>query len=164
MPLQTGSDGRKIVPLVVGSKPIPVDISNIHPVISTDDKDPIHYHQSASQADCNNACEIAWQAFSKGVNGEKPWKRAGVEQRRKLLNRVADLFLKREEELLIAQVHETSCPIPWAKNNVALTVQYLREIAACLGQIRGEIPPNDRPNTMAFTFKDPVGCVLVIPP
>ncbi|KAJ5998942.1 ALDH-like protein [Penicillium sp. IBT 35674x] len=164
MPLQTLSDGRKTVPLIIGSKPIPADISNIHPVISTNDKTPIYYYQSASQKDCKFACKTAWKAFSEGVDGEQPWKRAGVERRRNLLNRVADLFLEREDDLLAAQIHETSCPMPWAKNNVALTVQYLREIAACLGQIRGSIPPNDKPNTMAFVFKDPIGSVLVIPP
>lgn len=164
MPLQTLSDGRKIVPLIVGSKALPVDIFNIHQVESTIGKNPIHYYQSASEGDCKLACDTAWQAFSEGVNGEEPWKRAGVEKRRNLLNRVADLFLEREEELLAAQMHETSCPRPWAENNIALTIQYLREIAACLSQIRGSIPPNDKPNTMAFVYKQPIGGVLVIPP
>ncbi|PYH40471.1 ALDH-like protein [Aspergillus saccharolyticus JOP 1030-1] len=125
---------------------------------------PFWRSRATRSADCELACHTAWRAFSEGGNGEEPWKRASVEKRRALLHRVADLFLERQEELLSAQIHETSCPMLWAKNNVNLTVQYLREIAACLGQVRGEIPPNDKPNTMAFVFKEPVGGVLVIPP
>lgn len=48
--------------------------------------------------------------------------------------------------------------------NVTLAVNYIREIAACISQIQGTIPPIDKPDTMAFVYKDPVGPVLVIPP
>lgn len=165
MPFQTLPDGRKVVPLIVASKPLPLNTSNIHPVISAiDGREPVHYHQSASEADCKLACDTAWQAFSKGIDGADPWKRAGVEKRRTLLNRAADIFVEREKELLDAQILETSCPMMWAKNNVDTVVRYLREMAACISQIQGVIPPNDKPNTIAFIYKEPIGSVLVIPP
>ena len=48
--------------------------------------------------------------------------------------------------------------------NVELTCNYLRETAACVSSIKGEIPMNDKPDTQSFVFKEPIGPVLVIPP
>jgi acyl-CoA reductase-like NAD-dependent aldehyde dehydrogenase len=110
-----------------------------------------------------NACDAAWKAYSEGFDSNDPWRDVGVERRRSLLNRVADLVLEREEELR-AQMEETSCDITWAKANVLVTSKYIREIAACVSSIRGTIPPSDKPGTMAFIYKHPVGPVLVIPP
>lgn len=164
MPFETLPDGRKAVPLVVASKALPIRSSAIYPVVSAKTGETIHYFQSASQTDCNAACAAAAEAFAQGIGGAEPWKRAGVARRRDLLNRVADLFVEREKELLAAQIEETSCTMYWAKNNVDTTVNYLREMAACISSIRGVIPPNDKPDTMAFVFKEAIGPVLVIPP
>jgi acyl-CoA reductase-like NAD-dependent aldehyde dehydrogenase len=138
MPLQMTTDGRAVVPLVIASKPLPVDASRLWPVTSAKTGETLHYFQSATVADCPSACAAAWQAFSRGAEGERPWKRVGVERRRNLLNRVAELFVERKEELLKAQMDETSCDRPWAENNVDTTVRYLREIAACVSSIRGK--------------------------
>lgn len=164
MPFLSLPGGRKVVPLIVASTPLPIDDNRLYPVVSAKSDDTIHYFQSATQKDCLKACEEAWKAFSQGSESEGPRKDVGVDRRRNLLNRIADMFVEREEELLNAQMEETSCDMQWAKINVDTTVQYVRETAACVSCIRGTIPPNDKPGTMAFVYKRPIGPILVIPP
>lgn len=164
MPYQIATDGRRVVPLTVAAKPLPLREANIHPVISAKSNQVVHYYQSASKADCSAACDAAWHAFAYGTQESNPWKRAGVEQRRRLLERVADLLLDREEELIKAQQLETSSGLLWSRHNVQTTAKYVREIASAVSSIKGTIPPNDKPDTLAFIFKEAVGPVLIIPP
>ena len=81
-----------------------------------------------------------------------------------MLMKVADLFEERKEELIKAQCEETSCDQGWASTNVMLTVNYVREIAACVSSVHGTIPQNDKPQTLSLVFKEPIGPVLTIPP
>ena len=81
-----------------------------------------------------------------------------------MLNKVADIFERRKEEMIKSQMDETSCDRGWAINNVTLSVNYLREIAASVSSVMGQIPMNDKPGTLSFVFKEPVGPILTIPP
>lgn len=132
MPFQVATDGRNLVPLMVATEPLPLQESRVHPVISAKNNEPVHYYQSASTSDCSAACDAAWQAFAHGINENNPWKCAGVEQRRKLLDRVADLLLEREEDLIKAQQLETSSGLLWSRHNVQATAKYVREIASAI--------------------------------
>jgi len=163
MPLVKDSKGRQVVPIVIDDEPIPVDsTSNVHPVTNSKTGETVHYYASTDIATCDRACEAAWTAFQRPDGG---WKRSTHSRRRELLLRVADLFEKRRDELVECQMKETSCEESWAINNVMLTVNYIREIAACISSAcRGVIPPMDKPDTMAFVYKEAVGPVLVIPP
>jgi acyl-CoA reductase-like NAD-dependent aldehyde dehydrogenase len=164
MPFQTLSDGRNVVPIIVAGQQHPVDDSRVYPVVSAKTNQPVHYYQSATTADCFDACDAAWKAFSRGFEENGPWKRAGVEQRRRLLERVSELFLEKEELLVKAQMEETSSTLFWSRMNVQTSAKYIRELAACVSSIRGTIPPNDKPDTLAFIYKEAVGPILVIPP
>lgn len=133
MPLIQDSQGRSVVPCVVNNKALSLDDkSRIIPVKSSLKDEPVHYYQAADVATCNKACEAAWDAFQGG------WKRATVKAKRDLLYKVADLFEERADELGKVQMEETCCPEPWARNNVAGSVAYVREIAACISHIHGE--------------------------
>ncbi|KAJ5642872.1 aldehyde dehydrogenase [Penicillium longicatenatum] len=164
MLFQVAADGRNVVPLVVNGEPLPINESKLYPVVSARTNKTVHYYQSASTSDCSAACDAAWQAFSRGNDKNGPWKRVGVEERRSLLENVASLIIEREETLVKAQMEETSSGALWARMNVQTTAKYVRELAACVSSIRGTIPPNDKPNTMAFVYQDAVGPVLIIPP
>ncbi|KAK5698918.1 hypothetical protein LTR97_006567 [Elasticomyces elasticus] len=166
MPLSKSSDGHSVVPLFINGSAIPVDSSRIQPVTSSISDSTIHYYATCTTSNCDSACEAAWQAFSGTTlsTGRSGWKRASTNTRRDIIIRVADLFSERQEELIKAQMDETSCQRGWAINNVQLTIGYLREIASCVSNIKGVIPPIDKPDTFAFVFKEPVGPVLVIPP
>ncbi|PYH40469.1 aldehyde dehydrogenase [Aspergillus saccharolyticus JOP 1030-1] len=158
------SDGRSVVPLVAAAKQLPFQESQVHPVISAKTNETVHYFQSATTSDCSAACDAAWQAFAHGLEGNTPWKIAGVEQRRTLLERVANLLLEREEEFIRVQQLETSSGLLWSRHNVRTTAKYVQEIASAVSSIKGTIPPNDKPGTMAFVFKEAIGPVLIIPP
>ncbi|EMC92348.1 hypothetical protein BAUCODRAFT_38399 [Baudoinia panamericana UAMH 10762] len=166
MPLEKDSQSRQVVPLFINGKPLPVDESRVQPVKSSITDETIHYYVSTDIKACDEACETAWTAFSGNIldTGRSGWKRASANTRRDIIIKAADLFEARKDELIKAQMDETCCPQPWAMNNIATTVGYLREIASCVSNIKGEIPTIDKPDTFAFVFKEPVGPVLVIPP
>jgi len=166
MPLEKDSQGRNVVPLLINGKPLPIDESRVKPVTSSMTDKTVHYYASTDLKACDEACEAAWTAFSGTTldTGRSGWKRASANTRRDIIIKAADLFEARQDELVKAQIEETSCQQGWAVNNIKTTVGYLREIASCVSNIRGEIPTIDKPDTFAFVFKEPVGPVLVIPP
>ncbi|KAJ5645744.1 aldehyde dehydrogenase [Penicillium longicatenatum] len=132
MPFQVAADDRNVVPLVVNGEPLPINESKLYPVVSARTNKTVHYYQSASTSDCCAACDAAWQAFSRGNDKNGPWKRVGVEERRRLLENVASLIIEREEALVKAQMEETSRGALWARMNVQITAKYSRELAACV--------------------------------
>jgi acyl-CoA reductase-like NAD-dependent aldehyde dehydrogenase len=85
-------------------------------------------------------------------------------QRRDLILRVADYYASHLDDFVERQILETSCTKPWATNNVNGSVSYLREIAAQVSSVTGTIPPIEKPNTLGFVFKEPIGPVLCIAP
>ncbi|KAK3060857.1 hypothetical protein LTS18_007543 [Coniosporium uncinatum] len=163
MPLSKDSKNRDVVAAVIDNEPQPIDSSRVIPVVSSASGEIIHYFSSATTAQCDKASEAAWRAWQ-GTSSHPGWKRATVTQRRNLLLKAADLFEQRKDELIEVQMKETSCAEPWALNGFTMTVNYIREIAACVSHIKGVIPPIDKPDTMAFVYKEPVGPVLIIPP
>ncbi|KAK4539204.1 hypothetical protein LTR36_000887 [Oleoguttula mirabilis] len=166
MPLEKDSQGRDVVPLFINGKPLPIDESRVQPVNSSMTDETVHYYATADLKACEDACETAWTAFAGTIldTGRSGWKRASANTRRDIILKAANLFEERKEELTKAQIAETSCHQGWAVNNILTTVGYMREIASCVSNIRGEIPTIDKPDTFAFVFKEPVGPVLVIPP
>lgn len=167
MPLTTDSQGRRVVPIVINDKPLPItESTSVHPVTNSKTGDVVHYYASTDIATCDAACEAAYAAWQGAgpLKGQTGWKRATVTQRRNLLLKVADLFEERADELVATQMAETSCEEPWARNNISTTADYVREIAASISRIRGTIPPMDKPDTMAWVYKEAIGPVLIIPP
>lgn len=183
MSLTKDSQNRSVVPLTINNKDLPLNSSKIFPVTSAKSGETVHYYQGADLETCDQACDAAWTAF-------KTWKRATVGQRRDLLLKVASLYEERADEFVKVQMLETSCEEMWARNNVALSVAYVKEIAACISSVRGKsiplpwmlkfegarkyrielieiagsIPPTDKPDTMTFVYKEAIGPILVIPP
>lgn len=77
---------------------------------------------------------------------------------------LADILEQRREDLVKLQIQETRCGCGWAVNNVTLSVNYLREDAACVSSIMGHIPMSGKPDTMSFIFREHVEPVLTILP
>ena len=166
MPFSEDDKGRDVVPLFVNGKSLPIDSSKVHPVHNSAQDKTVHYYASTNTQTCNDACEVAWETFSGTVLDTKRsgWKRASAITRRDIVIKAADLFEQRKEELIQAQIIETSCSEQWALNGITTSVGYMREIASCVSGIKGEIPEINKPDTFAFVFKEPVGPVLIIPP
>ena len=157
MPTKSTGDGRYAVPLWLNGEPQLPRNATLFPVRCAMSGFIVHYAVSATIADAEAACEASWSAF-------QSWKLSSPSHRRNILNGVADAFERRKDELVEVQFTETSCDEAWAANNVMISINYLREIAACVSSIMGQIPMNDKPETLSLVFKEPVGVVLTMPP
>jgi len=133
MKLLKDSKGRSVVPIVIDNELVALDPSHAAPVINSVSGEPVHYFQFADVETCNKACDAAWAAF-------KTWKRSKVAERRDIILKAANLILERSSEFVAAQTLETSCTEDWGLFNVKTAVAYMKEIAACIGGIRGELP------------------------
>ena len=132
MPLINDSLGRSVVPLIINNTNLPIeDPGRVCPVKASTGDEPVHYFYSADVTACKDACKAAWNAFDGG------WKRASISTRRDLLHKVAALYEERADELVRIQKLETSCPEPWARSNVALSIAYIKETAACISGVHG---------------------------
>ncbi|PLP56929.1 salicylaldehyde dehydrogenase [Mesorhizobium loti] len=112
---------------------------------------------AASVADANAAVEASAAAFP-------AWSRIGPGERRALLVKAADVMTSKAGEFTKLMTEETGATGPWAKFNVMLAANMLREAAAMTTQISGEIIPSDKPGTFAMAIRQPAGVCLGIAP
>lgn len=145
------------VPLFINGAALPTDRSTTFPVTQSITDNTVHHAVSATSEDAISAASSAKAAF-------QSWKSASHVTRRDLLLRVAAHYEVHASALVEYQMLETSCDESWAKTNVDLATRYLKEIAACISSITGVIPQIEKPGTMGFVFKEPVGPVLCIAP
>ncbi|MQT15136.1 aldehyde dehydrogenase [Segnochrobactrum spirostomi] len=92
------------------------------------------------------------------------WSECGPTERRSRLLAAADLLEQRVDLFVETMLAETGATAGWARFNVSLGADMLREAAASTTQIGGQIIPSDRPGTTAFAVRQPVGVVLAIAP
>ena len=76
----------------------------------------------------------------------------------------ADILEKRVDVFVDAMADETGATADWAKFNVRLGADMLRDAAAVTTHICGEIIPSDEPGMTAMAVRQPVGVVLGIAP
>ena len=146
-----------IVPLWIDGEAVRSSPPKLFPVHSSlQDKDVFLAH-SADVDTAKRAAEAAWTAFLS-------WKKQGPVFRRDLLLRVADNYERRTEQLIKLQMEETSCTETWARMNVALATETVKEIASRITSISGEIPQMASSEHLALVFREPIGPVLTIAP
>jgi len=112
---------------------------------------------AASLEDCAAAAASAAAAFP-------AWSTLGPTARRGKLMQAAALMEARADRFVVAMAEETGATEGWARFNVALAANMLREAAASVTRIVGEIIPSDKPGLMAMAQRQPVGVVLGIAP
>ncbi|ODU93841.1 MAG: salicylaldehyde dehydrogenase [Bordetella sp. SCN 68-11] len=112
---------------------------------------------AATVADARAAADAAAAAFP-------AWAALGPNERRRLLNRAADLLEERTPEFIARMIAETGATRGWAGFNTHLAAGILREAAAMTTQIAGEVIPSDVPGSLAMAVRQPVGVVLGIAP
>ncbi|KAI1672172.1 Aldehyde dehydrogenase [Pyrenophora tritici-repentis] len=134
-----------------------VSTSSTIPVNQASSDNIFHNASSASITDAIQAVESSWTAF-------KSWRQTTHVTRRDLILRVAAYYESHIDEFVARQIEETSCTEAWAKQNTTLSVSYLKEIAAQISSVTGVIPPTEKPNTLGFVFKEPIGPILCIAP
>ncbi|CAK7207574.1 hypothetical protein SEUCBS139899_010384 [Sporothrix eucalyptigena] len=146
-----------LVPLLIGGQYTSSSPSVTFPVYSLEEKRDVYLAESANADAAIKAADAAWTAFG-------TWKKSSAVTRRKILLRYAELLRENEEELVKVQRLETSVIEMWARKNVHLAAGLIEEIAACITQLKGEIPQTETPSSMALAFTVPIGPVLSIAP
>ena len=112
---------------------------------------------AATTADARAAADSAGRAFA-------TWSRTGPTERRRILLRAADLVEGKADEFVRTMALEVGAAELWARFNVGLTVNCLREAASLATQIQGETIPTDKPGALSMTLRQPVGVILSIAP
>jgi len=112
---------------------------------------------AATLSDARAAVDAAAAAFP-------GWSALPPEERRKRINRAADLLEARLAEFIAIGVAETGAVPGWLGFNVALAANVLREAAALTTQVSGEVIPSNVPGSLAMAVRQPAGVVLGIAP
>jgi acyl-CoA reductase-like NAD-dependent aldehyde dehydrogenase len=112
---------------------------------------------AASVADALKAVDAASAAFA-------DWAAIGPTERRKLLNKAAEIMDAKTPDFIAAAVAETGATGPWIGFNVMLAANMIREAAAMVTQVGGEIIPSNKPGTLAMGVLKPRGVCLGIAP
>lgn len=112
---------------------------------------------AASLADVDAAACAAAAAFP-------AWSAQGPAARRAKLMLAASLLEARAQDFVTAMADETGATEGWARFNVGLAANMLREAGAITTQVAGEVIPSDKPGLLAMAIRQPVGVVLGIAP
>ncbi len=112
---------------------------------------------AASTADAKRAVASAAKAF-------EAWSKTGPNHRRALLMKAADVMDSKVASFVEAMISETGATGLWAGFNVKLAAGVIREAAAMVTQLGGEVIPADKPNTLAMGILKPKGVCLAIAP
>lgn len=108
--------------------------------------------------------EDALQAVEAAQRGFEAWSETPPSVRREVLWKAALALEARREAFVEAMTRETGATPGWAHFNVHLAAGMFKEAAALTTQITGEVIPSDRPGTLAFAVRQPVGVVLSLAP
>jgi vanillin dehydrogenase len=111
---------------------------------------------AATVADAQAAATAAAAAFP-------AWSALGPSERRAKLMRAADVLETRVQDFIASMAAETGATAGWAKHNVRLAANMLREAAAMTTHITGEVIPSDE-GVIALAVRQPAGVVLGIAP
>jgi acyl-CoA reductase-like NAD-dependent aldehyde dehydrogenase len=107
--------------------------------------------------DARRAVDAAAAAFP-------AWSEMAPAARRALLNKAADLIEAAGGRFAPVMAGETGSTAMWAGFNCMLASGMIREAAAMVTQISGEIIPSNIPGSLAMAFRQPVGVVAGIAP
>ncbi len=112
---------------------------------------------AATVADALAAVAAAHAAFP-------AWAALGPTERRTLLTQAADALQARHAAFAASMATETGASAMWAGFNVQLAADGLREAAALVTQISGEVIPSDVPGSLALGVRQAAGVVLGMAP
>ncbi|RWR28753.1 aldehyde dehydrogenase [Sinirhodobacter populi] len=114
---------------------------------------------SCNAADVDLAVAAARRAFEAGVWSARPPK-----ERKKVMQRFADLFEQHLDELAVLESLDMGKPISESRNiDVALVLDTLRWYAECPDKLYDEIAPTG-PDQLATITREPVGVVAAVVP
>lgn len=112
---------------------------------------------AARAEDVDKAVQSAAAAF-------KAWSKTGPFERRKILNRAADILDEWTPRFIELGIAETGGSGPWHGFNMMFAAKILREAAAITTQIKGEVIPSDKPGSLAMGYRQPIGVLVGMAP
>ncbi len=112
---------------------------------------------SGKRADIKRAIDSAVAAFPS-------WSHTLPAERQALFLKAADLLEKKREEIVSILADETGCTFGFAMFQTMFTPGLLREAAAQVHQVTGEIIPADLPGAFHMAIRQPVGVIAGIAP
>jgi acyl-CoA reductase-like NAD-dependent aldehyde dehydrogenase len=122
-----------------------------------DTSDIVGRFPACSAADAEFALESAAAAFIS-------WRRTPISTRAKILNRAADYLEGNVEQIAQELTREQGKPVALSKDEILRSAQTLRFYAVEGTSLAGEVVPNDDPDMLVYTEREPVGVVTVITP
>ena len=132
-------------------------LSQTFPVRSPLDGRLLHHCSSASPAEAIRAVESSQLAFP-------AWAKLPPAQKRDIFLATAANFESRAEELTKYMIEETGASDFWARFNIRLSVDMLKDVAGRISSIKGEAPILGEEGTSAIVFREPYGVILGIAP
>jgi aldehyde dehydrogenase (NAD+) len=112
---------------------------------------------SGKRGDARKACDAAAAAFP-------GWSHTPPAERQRYLLRAADILERRQQEIVNIVTQETGGTIGWGMFQTGFVPGLLREAAAQVHAIIGEIIPADLPGAFFVAIRQPVGVVAGIAP
>jgi acyl-CoA reductase-like NAD-dependent aldehyde dehydrogenase len=112
---------------------------------------------SGKRRDARKACDAAAPAFP-------DWSHTPPAERQRYLLRAADILERRQPEILNTVTQETGATFRWGIFQTGFIPGLLREAAAQVHAISGEIIPADLPGAFFMAIRQPVGVVAAIAP
>jgi aldehyde dehydrogenase (NAD+) len=112
---------------------------------------------SGKRRDARKACDAAAAAFP-------DWSHTPPAERQRYLLRAANIFERRRQEILNIVTQETGGTFSWGMFQTGFVPGLLREAAAQVHAISGEIIPADLPGAFFMAIRQPVGVVAAIAP
>ena len=114
---------------------------------------------ACDKEDIDRAVKAARAAF----NGSK-WADAAPKQRKRTLQKFADLIVKHADELALLETLDMGKPITFAKNvDVMSVAEHVRWFAEAIDKIYDEIAPTPR-DALALITREPLGVVGAVVP
>lgn len=157
-------DGLLIVPIYINGLSLPIDsLTTLFPVINAVSDSTIHHAVSATFLSAIAACDAASLSFNS-------WRKSTASHRRGILLKAAEVVESKMQEIMQAQIDETSCAKEFAAINVTGGAANMREIAAATSELRGTVPQRSTKSSgeessgLTVVVREPVGVVLIIPP
>jgi acyl-CoA reductase-like NAD-dependent aldehyde dehydrogenase len=112
---------------------------------------------SGKRADAKRAVDAAVVAFP-------AWSQTLPVERQALFLKAADILEKKQNDIVTILAEETGCTFGFAMFQAMFTPGLLREAAAQVHQVTGEIIPADLPGAFHMAIRQPVGVVAGIAP
>jgi acyl-CoA reductase-like NAD-dependent aldehyde dehydrogenase len=112
---------------------------------------------AGKRADARKACDAAATAFP-------DWSHTPPAEKQRYFLRAADILERRQREIVNIVTQETGGTLDWAMFQTCFVPGLLREAAAQVHAITGEIIPADLPGAFFMAVRQPVGVVAGIAP